>query len=210
MIRSNFAAPAAVVMLSVALALVFSLGLTGCTDSGATNPSNPLTSVNLQMSALRDTGDTATCVLLDSQPYANVDGTIMELTGCLSDAQKTVNGDVEFGNLGALLNTVIPAKYSAYVSQIELLVQGQSIPTNKIGTTNVKRILGFLNGASNEAANYDKSLRGDAPSATPASVPEPAKAGKKAVKKANNVDDGDVSISILPDFYKELPAPAKK
>ena len=192
------------------MVFVAAFALVGCTDNATTSAdgatsNNPLSSVNLQIASLNSTGQVATCVVLDNTPYANVDTTIAELNGCLNDAKTTVNGNVAFGNLAPLLATVIPSKYSAYMSQIELLVQGRTLPTDKIGVNNVKRILAFLNGALQETATYDKSLRADVPAADGSVVP-----AIKGMKHASR-NMPDIVIDIHPDFYRfGAPAPAPK
>jgi len=126
-----------------------------------------VTSKNMQMALLNSGGQVATVAAIDSSGHKAQ--RITETKKIVVDVRKLVSeGEVGAITLGALqtqLNKIVPAKYHIYVMQIMAACNGVSVPTEKIGVDNIKRINEVLDGIQIRCERYEIAL--EKPEASP-------------------------------------------
>jgi len=142
------------------LGLLLSLVL--CTTTGCITPS--IDSMNIQRSAIRGTGDTATSVALDSLANtAEVDAVKEKTKEIVLSVQLFLKdgkvADLTIPEITGELKKLIPEKYQFLLDIAIAQIQGMTVDVQKIGVDNVERINSVCVGILRGCDLYDISYR---------------------------------------------------
>lgn len=142
-------------LLGVSVAIAVLVGTAGCAVTGS--------SLNVQRSALRGTGDTGATTMLENQKeeeVAEIVQGVVEICNDVLDFLKTGDvADLTKGQLKTHLLEVVPKESADFVNDILAFVSVSNYDVQGIGTRNVKRIRAFLNGIIRGAKKYDAGDR---------------------------------------------------
>lgn len=115
-------------------------------------------SLNVQRSALRGTGDTGATTMLENQNSEEVTEIVNGVVGICNDVLDFLKtGDVANltkGELKITLLNVVPEESADFVSDILAFVSVSNYDVQRVGSRNVKRIRAFLNGVIDGASKY--------------------------------------------------------
>jgi len=114
-------------------------------------------SMNTQRSALRGTGDVVATVLLERVDAAEVPAKQALALKVIAEVEKALDAEgvpeLTLEKLQALMDKV-PGEYRPVADAIMKVVRGVKLPTDKLGSNNIKRIRAALKGLTSGINGY--------------------------------------------------------